>query len=849
MIKKIFSVLIAVLIFSSFAVSSYAADSIYDELAALDIVPSGFTSENGHELVTRAEFAYIAANLMQSGMMEAKSTKFIDVDSSNQYSGYVDFLTEIGILSGVSENTYAPDGNVTAEMAYKVMVSVLGYNQIAQQLGGYPTGYAKVADRIGFTTNLSFSGQYLTREGALLIAHYVLTNCFDELIYFASNGELVVATDSKSAFSVLGGRHNISVYTGNVEAVSDTGFANIRIQSNKYDTNPEILAKNSVVAFEANGKNVREYEGANVTVWVNSDNQIVYIALKRNADVKYGYIYSVNGITNATGIPAVSSLEKLTLINDEEDYEISSDVKVRYNGKLVTNSVKLEGNFARLVFQNDEIIFIETWDLTEAGIISAVATEYIEYTKGGTSGLKLRDIDKFKNKRFYIDNSPAGEGHIKADIVFDYYASDDDLLIVASEKKIIDKFHSYSKTGLEIGDSIYKYKKLYYSTGDLYKEDADFNGLLNTEVSAYAGPDGYIRYIKVNDASLVSERSLFGVVYGVKTDSFNEEYEIGVYVYGDEITKTTLKANDKTYFAPGCDITSLNNNKKDIDGNGVYFFTLNGKGTIQKIEKPIPFYGYDTDASGRVTWSESSINSDSTTFVDIGGKRLFFKNVPMMTIYENNGEFTVEKIKSSDIIGKDNLEITLTFLGDEQNSPSPSMVLVTGNLISLGNYGKKYGVVMEKRLSISENGEQMVDLYVTQGDSTPIIYSVTESYANTLPDVGLIEYKNETMYSENDIYVTKFKSFVGGTSNWVLDTTKNEGLFEGKVEKIQGDRLYLENDAFYMTQGASAKLIVKYDENGGSRAIKVIEASEISKGDYIYYYLVKGVVRAIIVAD
>jgi len=802
---------------------------------------------------------------------KVETTKFTDVDESNPYSGYIDYLTEIGIVSGVSESLYSPQSNVTAEMAYKVMVSILGYNQIAEQLGGYPEGYAKVADILGFTTNLSFKEQYLTRDGALKIAHYVLTNCFDELLYFSSNGEITVTTDSKNEFAVLGDRHKINVYTGYVESVPNTGYVNIRIDGNKYDTNPEMLAKGYLAKFEANDKNLREFEGTNVTVWVNDENKIVYIALKRKSDIKYGYIYSVNGITNAEGIPSIASLEELTLINDEEDYDISQDVKVRYNGKIVTDSVKLEGNFARLVFQNDEITFIETWDLKEAGLITEMSAEYIQYTKGVTPGLRLKDLDQYKNKRFYIDNAPAGEGHIKADVVFDYYASGDDLVIVASEKKIVDEFYSYSSSTVEIGDSIYKYKNLYYSDGAGFKADDGFINLISTDVSAYIGPDGYVRYIKLNDLSKLTNRTFYGVVDGVNTDVFNEEAEIKVWVYGDEIVKQTLKVNEKTRFLDGLSIEELGRNAKNVSGNGVYLFTLNAKGNVSEIEKPIPFYGYGVDITEkdkRVSQSITTMDSDTNAYIPVSyqipndatddpddllsiSKRLYFKNAPMMALFNKDGVFTVEKTSQSAIIGKSGMSVTLTFFGDENKSPLPSMVLLTGDLSSLGSVYTQYGILTEKSIVINNDGEERVDLYITKGDSTPRVYSVTKEYAATLPDYALLAFFEETVFSENDINVTSIISLEGNPSNWELTSTENQvGLHEGKFERIESKRLYLEDTAYYMHPGTSGKPIVRYTENGGKRTIQVIDAAEIMPGDYVYYYLASGgLVRAVIVAD
>lgn len=872
MIKKIVAVLLSVLLITSVAICSVSADSMVDELTALNIIPSNFNSEDAQGLVTRAELAYIASRLLLNEEIQPKTTKFTDVGSDNPYSGYVDFLSELGIINGVDAKTYLPDGNVTAHMAYKVMVNVLGYTQIAESLGGYPEGYALLADRLGFTTNLTISGDYLTRGGALNIAYYVLTNCFNKLIYFTDDNQLVVRTDTKSDFSVLADRHHISVYNAVLDSVSATNRANVTILSNKYDTNPEIIKSGSVVSFDAADKNIHEYEGANVTLWVNEHSEIVYIAPHRNSEIKYGYVDAVNGNFDSQNLPSVSSLSEITLINDEEDYDVSENVKVRYNGKIVTNTVKLVGNFARFVFQNDEITFIETWDTVEGGIISAVSPEYIEYTKGATSGLKLKDLNKFKNKRIYIDKEPAAEGHIKADTVFDYYADGETVVILISEKKIVDDFYSYQSNALEIGDSLYKFKKLYYSENTAYKEDKGFDVLLGSEISAYIAPDEYVRYIKVNDASKLTKTSFYGVVYGVNTDVFNEEAEIGVWVYGTEITKETYKVDNKTVFADNLTLEEIDKNANNIDGYGVYVFTLNSKGTIAEIKKPTPFYGYGVDIADknkRVSKTVSTVDSDTNTYVPVSyeipneattddlsdkvtvTKRLYFKNAPMMAIFEANDEFIVQKTTQNAVLGKSGMNVTLTFFGDEEKSELPTMVLLTGDVAGLGGVYTQYGILMEKRIGISDSGEEKVDLYVTKGDSTPLVYSVSKEYAQSLPEKALLAYKEETAFSENDIYISSVLPLEGDSADWEISNVECAvGLHEGVFEKVEGKRLYLDDTAYFLHPGTSGKPIVKYDKNAGDKAIKVIDISEITPGSNIYYYLAEnGIVRAIIVTD
>ena len=104
-----------------------------------------------YDTITRSEMAKIIAQMY--GMFDIDSmrenNKFADVSSRNPYSASIKFVSDSGIMRGYDNGFFLPDKDITYYEAVKTLVTVLGYEPIAIQKGGYPHGYLKIANKIG----------------------------------------------------------------------------------------------------------------------------------------------------------------------------------------------------------------------------------------------------------------------------------------------------------------------------------------------------------------------------------------------------------------------------------------------------------------------------------------------------------------------------------------------------------------------------------------------------------------------------------------------------------------------------------------------------------------------------
>lgn len=68
----------------------------------------------------------------------------------------ITFAHENALVEGTSETTFEPDKNVSVQEFAKMLITLLGYKEMAEQQGGFPHGYMMTGSRLGL-----FAGLYL----------------------------------------------------------------------------------------------------------------------------------------------------------------------------------------------------------------------------------------------------------------------------------------------------------------------------------------------------------------------------------------------------------------------------------------------------------------------------------------------------------------------------------------------------------------------------------------------------------------------------------------------------------------------------------------------------------------
>ena len=145
--KKLLS---AILIAVNLSVPAFAADITDKHLETLkefsifeDVSREAFEDD---AFITRAQFCKAAHEIVkwQSGEFSADKAPFSDVPLTHPESEYISLFKEAGIVLGDGEGNFYPDENIKYTEAAKIIVTLLGYEPLAQSRGGYPDGYFAV---------------------------------------------------------------------------------------------------------------------------------------------------------------------------------------------------------------------------------------------------------------------------------------------------------------------------------------------------------------------------------------------------------------------------------------------------------------------------------------------------------------------------------------------------------------------------------------------------------------------------------------------------------------------------------------------------------------------------------
>jgi len=114
---------------------------------------------NPDKTITRAEFATIMVRMMgeEDRAKKVRTSSFTDVLSNHWACGYITVAVELGLVNGYGDGKYGPGDTLTYEQAVKVLICTMGYEEIAQSLGGWPQGYMTIANDIGILQGTSSS--------------------------------------------------------------------------------------------------------------------------------------------------------------------------------------------------------------------------------------------------------------------------------------------------------------------------------------------------------------------------------------------------------------------------------------------------------------------------------------------------------------------------------------------------------------------------------------------------------------------------------------------------------------------------------------------------------------------
>ncbi len=213
--------------------------SLFDILGIFDYVPYADAKD---QLINRGEFAQIVAKMLDMSADESDVRYFIDVPNDHWAVREINFLASMGIISVPEDKKFNPGQKISEAEALKMLLSAAGYTEYADDNGGYPSGYYRVASLLRLTTN---GAEQLTVAKAINLAYQVgFSRMLTETVVSTNlslHGEskdtiMSLYHDCYLAYGVIMAVDGISL---DKKAIADEGF--VRIGDETYATSLNLM--------------------------------------------------------------------------------------------------------------------------------------------------------------------------------------------------------------------------------------------------------------------------------------------------------------------------------------------------------------------------------------------------------------------------------------------------------------------------------------------------------------------------------------------------------------------------------------------------------------------------------
>lgn len=394
----VFLIAVSVLLFQNITGLAYYNDingTDYEKpvnvLSALGILngydDGTFKSDND---VTRAEFVNAVIRFLNlQDITNDSLTYYNDVEKDYWALSVINTATGLGIIKGMDDGNFYPDDNITITDAAKIIVSALGYNVIAEQSGGYPQGYLKLASDLEILDDVKGTADGSAKRGDVAV-----------MLYNALEVKQVVKTSAgyeKSNQTVLNGVHKVQKREGIVNCTKYAKMVPIE------NLGEDEIAIDSVV-YKINDSFLHELVGYKISFYAqetaDDEYTIIYYEVSQK-NSKSVIIWADKLLEQSDDSKLVYEDEKGKTINAKinTEFVVINGQSVKYTGSDMFNID--EGSILLIDSDNNGIYETVIINKSETLVVDRINTTgdliYYKYSGNKYKDLTDKDIDIYKN--------------------------------------------------------------------------------------------------------------------------------------------------------------------------------------------------------------------------------------------------------------------------------------------------------------------------------------------------------------------------------------------------------------------------------------------------------------------
>lgn len=756
-----------------------------------------------------------------------RNLEIVDLDenlsspmSTQQFISAVSGMTGMdnSLVGEMYFSDYDTQGNITVTKASEVILKILNRGPLVNN-----NDYEKAASDTGILRKVTYgTDKVLTKENAAIL----LCNSLEIELYEFSNN-----TYSKTEDTILSKYLKVEIYKGVIESYDS--YRNIvSVTLTNEDTAVEYAVES--------GLNMADAVNTTAYIYYNTeDNVVVAYSIYGDYTVIYDYITEINGYDDNTSY-APDQITSIYLNKADKKYKVygGRSLTVIFDEEEVDYAVPLNYSFARIVLYKDEVVAIKAYKLTEGGLITGKDTQSIIYKQ--TTTKSVDNIEDYENIEVIINYKQSMYSSLNADMVFDYWQSDDKLYIVASDAVLTGELQSCGSDRLTLdGQSYYagmlENGEMYLSRnmGHSYSKTSDISVLLGQQVGVYFDSAGNARYIKNISTS---DNKFFGLITKVEMDYDTDYDNMRLTVYGNiggtpQSKKYTLKLKNNA------SVTAENvfNTYKTSKSDSIYRFYVNDNNEIVNMtpigvnESDELYYAQNGD---KLPTDRKNLNSNLEEVISIYDGQISYRGINESELmFSGGGQINFNKgmgimylntiDRPNDYVAYDVTNAECLSIWDKNGNVAPTYF----DWATLQNYQNKRNNFAIKVVFDRAVDEYNPVLVIMLNDSNVINTSNTKKY-------GIITKINYEVYGENYYYRMTVKdhehketSYIVEEENFKEDSAWGNGV--DRVPEVGDFVIYNVGGSFEYTQVTNDSYL---EDTSGAGADSETDGTEEESG-------------------
>ncbi len=572
-----------------FAQDSSGFGEEYELLKALGIVNSKIVIDDKD--ITRGEFAILLANL--SGFYDGgdEISHLVDVEEEYFSKNEINYVASKGYMKGRSDDKFCPGYNLTADEAYRVVLTALGYGIYAANSGGYTA----TASSIGLSKGVNVGRQLSKKSAVRLIYNALDTGILSASEYKVTDGG--VSQVMKTTETPLTEWLNLDYAEGLVTKVGTS------VINNDYSIGGDFMIGDTSLELSKDD-NVYEYLGFVCRAYYDKDdyslkavvnrenkNDITQIDTASCVYVDDAIVYDNGKGAKRVEVKAIDEvvLNGVPVAADERESAISNA-----DGRIVVNKVS---------DYDGKIILITSYETYYVSGISQEKTTI--YDRVNTARRLVIDYDNASVDIKYSDGSECRFEQIKTGNVLSIlrHGTGDDVTVIVSDKSVSGKLTAKSVEDLTIEISATEYAV----TKDYITKDLPEPG---TSITAYLDCFGRVAYI--DDGG--SEGYSYGFIRKYyPSDDDDTLLSLNIFTLdGTFVTYNTrekTKIDGKTFDTPDKKIEALSKENGNLGVYRLVRYKLNSAGEISHIDTSVNTSGSESDSNRMIKIHSASGDS------------------------------------------------------------------------------------------------------------------------------------------------------------------------------------------------------------------------------------------------